>query len=140
MKKYKFKSSSSDRQLRSFSENFKKQKVEEIDCQRTSVLEISKQYEVSTTSVYRWMHKFGTMKKKKERVIVETDSDTKELLALKKRIAELERVIGQKQILLDFKEKMIELAEETYKVDIKKKFTTKPSDTYGFGEKDSPTV
>lgn len=140
MKKYKFKSSPSDRRLRSFSENFKKQKVEEILCQRTSVLEISRQYEVSSTSVYRWMYKFGSMKKKKERVIVETDSDTKELLALKKRIAELERVIGQKQILLDFKEKMIELAEETYKVDIKKKFTTKPSDTSGFGENDSPTV
>jgi transposase-like protein len=140
MKKYNFKSITSERQLRSFSENFKKQKVEEIECHRSCVSEISKQYEVSTTSVYRWMHKFGSMKKKKERVIIETDSDTKQLLALKKRIAELERVIGQKQILLDFKDKMIEIAEETYKVDIKKKFATKLSDTSGSGENDSPSV
>jgi hypothetical protein len=35
---------------------------------------------------------------------------------------------------------MIELAEETYKVDIKKKFTTKPSATSGLSENDSSTV
>ncbi len=52
----------------------------------------------------------------------------------------MERIVGQKQILLDFKEKMIELAEETYKVDIKKKFSDKPSDTTGSTEKDIPSV
>ena len=31
---------------------------------------------------------------------------------LKKKIAELERIIGQKQILIDFKDKIIELAEQ----------------------------
>ena len=45
---------------------------------------------------------------------------------MQKRIAELERTLGQKQILIEFKDKMIELAEETYKVDIKKKFGTRP--------------
>jgi transposase len=80
------------------------------------------------------------MKKKKERVIVETDSDTKQLLELKKKIAELERIVGQKQILLDFKDKMIDLAEETYGVDIKKKFTTKPSSTTGTIGKDTPSA
>ena len=86
------------------------------------------------------MRKFGSMKSKKERVIVETDSDTKELLALKKKIADLERIIGQKQILLEFKDKMIDLAEETYQVDIKKKFSTKQSDTSGSIETDTPSV
>jgi len=76
------------------------------------------------------------MKKKEERIIIESQSDTRELLTLKKKIAELERIIGQKQILLDFKDKMIEIAEETYQVDIKKKFTTKPSDITGSIEKD----
>jgi len=61
------------------------------------------------------------MKKKPERLIVESDSDTKKLLELKKRVAELERIVGQKQIMIDFKDKMIELAEEHYKFDIKKK-------------------
>lgn len=135
-----FISSTSERRLRSFSDNFKKQKVREVEMGRTSVGEISKQYEVTRTNVYRWIGKFGSMKSKKERVIVETDSDTKELLALKKTIADLERIIGQKQILLDFKDKMIELAEETYQVDIKKKFFPKQSGTTIDTDTHTPSV
>ena len=126
-----FKLSSAERRKRSFSENFKREKVREIELGRTKISEISKQYEVSFTNIYRWIAKFGSMKQKPERTIVESQSDTKELLELKKKVAELERIIGQKQILIDFKDKMIEIAEETYGVDIKKKFTTKPSDTTG---------
>jgi len=128
------------RRMRHFSTNFKIQKVREIEQGLTKVSEISKQYEVTLNNVYRWIDKFGTMKSKKERIIVESDSDTKELLALKKKIADLERIIGQKQILIDFKDKMIDLAEETYGVDIKKKFITKPSDSTGSKENNSPSV
>jgi transposase len=66
------------------------------------------------------------MKNKPERIIVETDSDTKELLLLKKKISDLERIVGQKQVLIDFYDKLIDIAEDEYKVDIKKKFGTKP--------------
>jgi transposase-like protein len=126
-----FKMSIAERRKRTFSENFKREKVREIELGRTKISEISKQYEVSFTNIYRWIATFGSMKQKLERTIVESQSDTKELLELKKKVAELERIIGQKQILIDFKDKMIEIAEETYGVDIKKKFTTKPSDTTG---------
>lgn len=44
-------------------------------------------------------------------------------------MAELERIIGQKQIEIDFKDKMIDIAEEMYGVDIKKKLCTQPSST-----------
>ena len=130
-----FKLSETAREKRHFSDNFKREKVQEIETGRTRPCEIVKQYEVSYTSVYRWITKFGGMKQKRERLIVESDSDTKELLALKKKVAELEQIIGQKQILLDFKDKMIDIAEETYQVDIKKKFGTKPSGTTGSTEK-----
>lgn len=129
--KQKFKMTVSERRQRSFSDSFKLQKVKEIERGITKVSEICKQYEVSSTNVYCWLNKFGTMKDKKERLIVETDSDTKQLLALKKKVAELERIIGQKQILIDFKDKMIDLAEDAYGVDIKKKFSTQPSSTSG---------
>lgn len=132
-----FKMTTSQRRHRTFSENFKKEKVKEIEVGLLKISDICKQYEVSATNVYRWISKFGSMKHKQERIIVESQSDTKELLALKKKVAELERIIGQKQILLDFKDKMIEIAEETYHVDIKKKFSTKPSDTTGSKEKSS---
>ena len=130
----------SQRRLRHFSDSFKIEKVREIEQGRTRVSEICKQYEVSGTNVYKWISKFGTMKTNKTRVIVETQSDTQELLLLKKKVAELERIVGQKQILLDFKDKMIDLAEQAYGVDIKKKFDSKPSDTTGLPEKNIPSV
>lgn len=135
-----FKMTLSERQSRSFSDSFKIQKVRELEVGKTKVSELCKQYQVSHTNVYRWLRKFGSMKDKKERLIVETDSDTKQLLELKKEIAELERIIGQKQILIDFKDKMIELAEEAYGVDIKKKFSTQPSKTSGKTENNTPSA
>ena len=80
------------------------------------------------------------MKDKKERLIIETQSDTRELLALKKKVADLARIVGQKQILIDFKDKMIDIAEEMYGIDIKKKFSTRQSDTSSDTAKDTPTA
>lgn len=122
-----FKLTQQDKKLRTFSDSFKKTKVRELEMGRTRISEICKQYDVSNVSVYKWIAKFGNMKKiNQERIIVETDSDTRQLLDLKKRIADLERMIGQKQILLDFKDRMIELAEEEYGIDIKKNFLPSP--------------
>lgn len=135
-----FRMSVSERRSRTFSENFKIKKVREIELGRTKVSEVCKEYEVSQTSVYNWLQYYGAMKNKKERLIVESQSDTQQLIALKKKIAELERIVGQKQILLEFKDKMIDLAEQTYGVDIKKKFSTKPSNTSGSDEKNTPSV
>ncbi len=126
-----FKMSIAQRQVRHFSDTIKIQKVREIESGQTKISEIVKEYEVASITVYRWMKKFGTMKKKPERLIIEADSDTVKLLELKKKIADLERTIGQKQILIDFKDKMIELAEEHYKIDIKKNFSTQQSITIG---------
>jgi transposase len=115
-----------ERRRRHFSDDFKKSKVQELELKRTTISELKRQYEVSSTTIYRWITNFGTMKNKPERIIVETDSDTKELLLLKKKISELERIVGQKQVLIDFYDKLIDIAEDEYKVDIKKKFGTKP--------------
>lgn len=135
-----FKMSTEERRSRRFSDNFKISKVREIEMHKTKVSEICEQYEVRSSNVYKWIDKFGTMKNKKERLIVETESDTTQLLALKKKVAELERIIGQKQILLDFKDKMIDLAEEVYGVDIKKKCSTTPSNTAGNTESNSTSA
>ena len=130
-KRSQFKMSISERRRRSFSEDFKKGKVKELENGVTKVDDLCKQYEVSNTSVYRWLKLYGSKGETKERMIVESLSDTQELLRLKKQVADLERTVGQKQILIEFKDKMIELAEETYGVDIKKKFSTKPSSGSG---------
>lgn len=127
--------SKEERQRRTFSENFKKRKVKELETGQTKVSDLCRQYEVSSTSVHRWVSKFGAMKGKPERLIVESQSDTTQLLELKKRVAELEQIIGQKQLLIDFKDKMIQLAEEYYQVEIKKKFSGELSSISGKKEK-----
>lgn len=129
-----------ERKARHFSKNFKIIKVREIESGVITVTQVKNQYQVTYATIYRWIHKFGSMAKKQERLIVETQSDTQELLALKKRVAELERIVGQKQILIDFKDKMIEIAEEQYGVDIKKKFSSIPSGISGTTENNTPSA
>ena len=106
---------------RYFSEEFKKGKVKELERNISSVSDICETYSVSRTSVYRWIYKYSVMAKKQVKQVVEAKSDTKKIKALEDRIKELERIVGQKQLLLEFKDKMIEIAEATYGVDIKKK-------------------
>jgi transposase-like protein len=123
------------RRRRTFSESFKIKKVREIESGKAKIPEICKAYEVSDSAIYYWIKKYGIMSKKKERFVVESESDTQELLALKKKVAELERIIGQKQLMIDFKDKMIDIAEDMYGVDIKKKLSEPPSNTSGSTEK-----
>jgi transposase len=127
MSKYKkkFEQSIDQRRRRHFSEELKRKVVKEIEEKRTTVTEICKAHEVSDVAVYRWIELYSH-KEKPTRTIVESKSETTKILALQKKIADLERLIGQKQVQIDFQEKMIEIAEETYQVDIKKKFGTKP--------------
>ena len=112
---------------RSFSEEFKKKKIRELEKNLTTVTEISKTYGVGRTSVYKWIYKYSVMAKKQIKQVVEAKSDTQKIKALEERIKELERIVGQKQLLLEFQDKMIEIAEADYGVDIKKKAGSKLS-------------
>ena len=123
------------RQLRYFSESFRKQKVRELDRNLTSVGLISREFDVSRTSVYRWLHKYSVYRSKQVRQIIEPMSDARKIEELRKRIKELEQLVGQKQIQIEFKEKMIELAEQMYQIDIKKKLGSKLSSGSGSTEK-----
>jgi len=109
------------RQSRYFSEDFKRKKVEELERNITSVSEISKVYQVSRTTAYRWVYKYSLMRKKGIRMVVEAASDTSKIQALKEHIAELEQLLGQKQFEIDFLKKQMQIASEQYGVDLKKK-------------------
>jgi transposase len=135
-----FKQSTSERRRRFFSEEFKRKKVREIEQKITTIAQVSRQYEVRDTNVSKWLVKYGQNYMKGVRVIVELESDTAKIAALKAQVAELERIIGQKQVQLDFKDKMIDLAEEVYGVDIKKKFEPTPLSGTGSTEGSSPVV
>ncbi|HLO57521.1 MAG TPA: transposase [Bacteroidales bacterium] len=95
---------------RRFSDDFKKKKVKELETNLVSINEICKTYGVSRTAVYKWIYKFSIMAKKNVRQVVEAKSDTQKIKMLEERIKELERVIGKKQLEIEFKDKMIEIA------------------------------
>ena len=120
-----------ERLNRYFSEDFKRQKVSEIDRNLIRVSDLCREYQVSGAAVYRWIYKYSRMRKKGVKQVVERQSDSKKLQYLQEQVKELERIIGEKQIKLDFQEKMIELAENAYNIDIKKKFSAKPSSGIG---------
>lgn len=108
------------RQIRHFSEEFKRSKVKEIESGLTRVCEVCREYEASDVAVYKWVHKYSRDMKGKPRTIVESHSDTVRIQMLKEKIAELERLLGQKQVEVEFLNKVIDIAEDKYKVDIKK--------------------
>ena len=114
-----------ERRYRTFSESYRKEKVREVVEGRTSISELCMAIEISRTTVYKWISLYSNMEKPM-RTIVESKSDSTKILALQKRIAELERLLGQKQVEIELKNKMIEIAEDTYNIDIKKKLDSKP--------------
>lgn len=128
-----------ERQNRYFSNDFKRKKVSEIDRNLTTIAEISREYQVSRTSIRKWILKYSEMRKKGVRQVVESKSDTRKIQQLKQQVKELEQVIGQKQLLIDFQQKVIELAEDEYRVDIKKKFGKEPYSGTGTTDPDTPT-
>jgi transposase-like protein len=113
------------RSIRSFSEDFKKQKVQEIVTKKTTVQEVSKLYEIWPQIIYRWIHKYSSDHPKQAKIVVEMESESQKALFYKEKVAELERLVGQKQIELDFMEKLIELASEELDMDLKKNFSSK---------------
>jgi len=69
-----FKMTTTERRRRHFSDNFKIQKVKELETGKTKVSELCKQYEVTATNVYRRLNKFGTKKGLLLRQIATQDS------------------------------------------------------------------
>jgi len=114
------------RQRRYFSETFKKKKVRELEKNLTTVGEVSRQYDVSRTSVYKWLNKYSSQLKSEHRQVVELKSDTRKIQYLKERIGELEAALGRKQMELEYHQKLIELAEKQLDMPIKKTLKNPP--------------
>ena len=125
------------RHKRYFSEDFKKKKVMELDKRLTTVTEVSRQYEVTAAAIYKWIEKYSLMRKKGIKMVVEAESDTARIKALRDHIGELERLLGQKQFEIDFLKKQMDIASDQYGVDLKKKASGTRSS--GFGDTENNT-
>lgn len=115
------------RKIRRFSEAFKIEKVKMLEDHQVTVKQLSRIYEVSEPAIYKWIRKYSNKISKSERIVVEKESEGAKTIALLQRLSTLERVIGQKQLHIDYLEKVIELGSEEAGIDIKKKFASEPS-------------
>ena len=115
------------RKRRSYSEEFKKEIVSIFESGKLSVLQIEKLYGVRNANVYNWIYKFSTFNEKGFRIIEMKDSSIDKMKELERKIKELEQAVGQKQIKIDYLEKMIDIANDELKIDIKKNLNTQQS-------------
>jgi len=106
---------------RVFDLDLKLELVKKIESGKLSVGEISKLYGVSTTAIRKWLYKYSELYKKQTRVIVEKKSISKKNQEMSDRIKELERALGQKQMRVDYLEKLLDVASERLGEDIEKK-------------------
>ncbi|WP_200974394.1 transposase [Echinicola sp. 20G] len=109
---------------RLYSEEFKRKLVEDYEKGVMSVPQMEKYYGISNRSLYKWIYKFSSYNKKNICIVEFKDSQTLRLKELEEKVKELERTVGQKQIMIDYLEKMIELAKQNYSIDIKKNSDT----------------
>jgi transposase-like protein len=114
------------RKRRHFSEVFKRQLVKEFESGHSTVNELSEDYSIQTRVLYRWIHKYSRYYQSGSRIVVEMKSQEQTNKELREQIAKLEQVVGKKQMEIDYLEKLIELSEKAYKVEIKKKADTSP--------------
>ena len=106
---------------RIFSADFKKEKVKEIEKGVLSITTLCKLHSVSRTSVYKWIYLYSTVEKG-VKTVIQMESEQHKTLYLQQRLAELERIIGQKQMEIDFLNKTLEISSEEVGYDLKKKY------------------
>jgi|SRR5690554_2048570 len=108
------------RRKRKFSDDFKLKIVKEYESGEFSVVEMTKFYDISYQTIYNWIYKYSKYNKKSIQVVEMKDSQAYKIKEMEARIKELEQAVGQKQMNIDYLEKMIDLAKEHYDIDIKK--------------------
>ena len=127
------------KQKRIFSEEFKKVKVKELIEKQITVRQLSRLYEVSAVAIYKWIYKYSVHYQQKTKLVVQMESEAYKTQQLLQRLAELERAVGQKQLEIDFLNKLLELGSEELGFDLKKNFSTKLSSGTGSEKQDMDT-
>jgi transposase-like protein len=120
---------------RKFSDEFKRSLVKDFESGKFSVYQLEKLHGIANPTIYSWIYKFSNFNEKGYRVIEMKDSAVNKLKALEKKIKELEQAVGQKQIKIDYLEKMMDIAKDELNIDIKKNFSTQQSSGSGKTEK-----
>jgi len=111
------------RVMRVFTEEVRRQVVKEYEMGMMSIKELCEFYGISSTSLYNWINKYSKFAAKSLKVVEMAESKEHRIKELQERVKELERAVGQKQMQIEYLEKMIDIAKEEYQIDIKKNYS-----------------
>lgn len=111
-------------QRRKFSTDFKKAVVNEFESGNFTVLQLSKLHKVDFQSIYNWIRKYSINTQPKTVIVEMKNSSSQKLKELEKQVKQLEQMLGQKQVKIEYLEKIIDLGSKHYKTDLKKSFNT----------------
>lgn len=112
---------------RRFSEVIRKKAVKDIETGSATVKQASRELAVSEQTIYRWIYQYSRYLKKNSIMVVEDKSESYRTKELEKRLKDAEAALGRKQMEIDFLNKLIEFANEEFKIDIKKNLSKEPS-------------
>lgn len=119
------------REQRRFSESLKKQVVKSLVSRRLTLRQVMAEHQVSATTVYKWLYKYSADHQPKCTLVVQMESEDQKNQQLRQRIADLERIVGQKQLEIDFLNKLLEVGSNELGFDLKKSFSSPPSNGTG---------
>ncbi len=114
------------RERRIFSEELKKKAVKELVGKRTTIRSLMAEHQVSANTVYRWLYQYSAYHEQKCTLVVQMKSEELKNSELRQRMAELERIVGQKQLEIDFLNKLLEIGSGELGFDLKKSFGPPP--------------
>lgn len=112
------------KQVKRYSELFKRTRVQEYESGSYTVLNLSRMYGFSEQVMYTWIHKYSRLAKKNIVIVEDHKSASEKLKLYEVKIKDLECIVGKKQIELDYLHKLIELVEQELGIDIKKNLDT----------------
>ena len=115
------------RERRIFSEELKKKVVKDLVNRRSTIKSVTAEHQVSANAVYRWLYKYSAHHEQKCTLVVQMKSEATKNSELQQRIAELERIVGRKQLEIDFLNKLLEIGSTELGFDLKKSFSSPPS-------------
>lgn len=122
------------RNLPRYTKSFKKELVKLVMENKGTCIEISKKYGVSSTSLYRWLDKYGEslmfnfgLKSEKEKMEKEPKEPKEEYGIKKLEVEELKEALRKERLKRESYEALIKIAEAEYKISIVKKYGTKQS-------------
>lgn len=108
------------RDMRYFSEDFRKARVKELDEGQTTVAKICQDYGVSSPAVYKWREKYSPFYQKQVVKVIELESEGAKRRELDEQLSTLKTLLADKQIEVEYLLKLLEILGEKYGIDFKK--------------------